>query len=117
MSIRGAGETIKAAVSAWEGITARAHRFGGTEYRLDSREIGHVHGDGLVDIPFPTKVRNEIVAAGQAAPHHVLPESGWVSFYLREPEDVERAIGLLRRSYEIAVSHRTKPRAEGASRR
>ena len=116
MSVRGAGQTIKTNVSAWEGITAHAHRFGGTEYRLGDREIGHVHGDGLVDIPFPTKVRNEIVAAGQAAPHHVLPESGWVSFYIREPGDVERAISLLRRSYEIALSHRTGPRADDASR-
>lgn len=115
MSVRGAGQTIKTTVSAWEGITAHAHRFGGTEYRLGSREIGHVHGDGLVDIPFPTKVRNEIVAAGEAASHHVLPDSGWVSFYIREPEDVERAIALLRRSYEVAVSHRTRPRAEDAS--
>ena len=115
MSVRGAGQTIETAVSAWEGITAHAHRFGGTEYRLGDREIGHVHGDGLVDIPFPTKLRNEIVSAGQAVPHHVLPESGWVSFYIREPQDVERAIGLLRRSYEIAVSHRTRRRAEEAS--
>lgn len=106
MSIRGAGNTIKTTVSAWEGITAHAHRFGGTEFRLGKREIGHVHGDGLVDIPFPAKVRNEIVEAGQAQPHHVLPGSGWVSFYIREPVDVERAIALLRRSYEIAVGQR-----------
>lgn len=116
MSVRGSGQTIKISVSAWEGITAHAHRFGGTEYRLGSREIGHVHGDGLVDIPFPSKVRNEIVSAGQAAPHHVLPESGWVSVYIREPQDVEGAVGLLRRSYEIAVSHRMRSRAEDPSR-
>jgi len=115
MSVRGAGETIKTTVSAWDGITAHAHRFGGTEYRLGDREIGHVHGDGLVDIPFPTKVRNEIVSAGQAQPHHVPPDSGWVSFYIRESEDIERAIALLRRSYEIAVSYRTRPRAQEAS--
>ena len=114
MSVRGAGEAIKDSVSTWEGVTSHAHRFGGTEYRLEQREIGHVHGDGLVDIPFPTKVRNEIVSAGQAQPHHVLPESGWVSVYLRKPEEVERAIGLLRRSYEIAVAQKT--RTQGASR-
>jgi luciferase-like monooxygenase len=115
MSVRGAGETIKNTVSAWGGITAHAHRFGGTEFRLKSREIGHVHGDGLVDIPFPTKVRNEIVSAGEAQPHHVLPESGWVSFYIREPQDVERAIGLLRRSYEIAVAQKARTRVKDAS--
>jgi hypothetical protein len=64
MSVHGAGQSIKARVSAWEGITTRPHRFGGTEYRLGGREIGHVHGDSLVDIPFPTRVRNELVATG-----------------------------------------------------
>jgi hypothetical protein len=106
MSVRGAGQHIKDTVSAWEGVTAHPHRFGGTEFRLGDREIGHVHGDGLVDIPFPTRVRNELVGAGQAVPHHVLPESGWISFYIRQPEDTERAIALLRRSYDLAVDQR-----------
>lgn len=115
MSVRGAGQTIKDEVSGWNGVTAHAHRFGGTEYRLGDREIGHVHGDGLADIPFPTKVRNELVAAGAAQPHHVLPDSGWVSFYIREHGDVERAIELLRRSYEIAVSQKAKARARASA--
>ena len=110
MPVRGAGQRISATVSAWEGISAQPHRFGGTQYCLGNREIGHVHGDGLVDIPFPTRVRNELVAAGQAVPHHVLPESGWVSFYIREPDDTESAIALLRRSYDIAVEQRARPR-------
>ena len=114
MSVRGAGRQIRTAVSAWEGIAAHPHRFGGTEYRLGDREIGHVHGDGLVDIPFPTKVRHELVATGQAVPHHVLPESGWVSFYLRDPVDVEKAIALLRRSYEIALDQRANAMARRA---
>ncbi len=76
--------------------------FGGTEYRLGRREIGHVHGNYLVDIPFPTKIRNELVEAGRAEPHHILPETGWVSFFLREPDDVDRAIDLLHYSYELA---------------
>ena len=114
MSVHGAGQSIKATVSTWEGITTHPHRFGGTEYRLGNREIGHVHGDGLVDIPFPTRVRNELVAAGQAVPHHVLPESGWVSFYISEPEDIEKAIALLRRSYDLAVDQRVEARARKA---
>ncbi|MCL4297543.1 MAG: DUF5519 family protein [Anaerolineae bacterium] len=106
--MHGAREQIKQAVLAWEGVTAHLHRFGGTEYRLGRREIGHVHGDYLVDIPFPKKVRDEIVAAGRAEPHHILPDSGWISFYLREPADIERAIGLLRQSFELAVKQRQK---------
>lgn len=106
MSVRGAQEQITKAVLSWDGVTAHPHRFGGTEYRLGRREIGHIHGDRLVDIPFPTKMRNEIVAAGRAQPHHVLPDSGWISFYLREPADVERAIALLRQSFELAIKQR-----------
>ena len=62
----------------------------------------------LVDIPFPKKVRDKIVAAGRAQPHHILPETGWVSFYLREDVDVEEAIELLRESFEIAMRQKSK---------
>jgi hypothetical protein len=106
MAIRSAGEQIKQAVLAWEQVEAHPHRFGGTEYRIGKRELGHVHGDVLVDIPFPKRIRDELVAAGEAEPHHVLPESGWVSFYIREEEDMDRAIGLLRRSYELALKQK-----------
>jgi predicted DNA-binding protein (MmcQ/YjbR family) len=67
-----------------------------------------VHGDSLVDIPFPLPVRNELVESGAAEPHHVLPKSGWVSIFLRNPSDVARAIQLLRRSYEIALASQTR---------
>jgi len=102
----GASKQIRAAVVAWEGVESYPHRFGGIEYRLHKREIGHVHGDRLVDLPFPKQIRDELVAAGLAEPHHIHPQSGWVSFYIRQPADIERAIGLLRRSYELAVAQR-----------
>jgi len=102
MAVSGAKERIAAAVQPWPGITSQAHRFGGTEYTLGRREIGHVHGDSLVDIPFTKKVRDQLVSAGQAEPHHILPESGWVSIYLRQVADVDRAIDLLRLSFQMA---------------
>ena len=107
MPSHSASEQIKRAVLAWPGVTARPHRYGGTEYRLARREIGHVHADALVDVPFPIGVRNEIVAAGLAEPHHVLPDTGWVSFYIREPADVDRAVALLRRSFDLAISRKS----------
>ncbi len=103
MSVPGAAEKIATAMGGLGGVMARPHRFGGTEYRLGRREIGHVHSDHLVDIPFTKKIREELVTAGRAERHHILPESGWVSVYLRQTSDVERAIDLLRFSFEIAV--------------
>lgn len=88
---------------SWPGVTASPHRFGGIEFRLGKRELGHVHGNELVDIPFPKKIRDELVAADRVEPHHILPGSGWVSFYLKGPSDVDLAIGLLRRSFDLAM--------------
>lgn len=106
MPVRGASKQIVDTLLTWEGIEAHPHRFGGTEFRIGKREIGHLHGDLLVDIPFPKKIRDEIVAAGEAQQHHILPETGWISFYLKEEGDVQKAVDLFRRSYEIAVKQK-----------
>lgn len=106
MAVPGASQKIQQAVLSWPHVEAHSHRFGGTEYRIGRRELGHIHGDHLVDIPFPTKVRDEVVAASKAQPHHILPDSGWISLYLREPADVDRAIELFRLSLEIAAKQK-----------
>jgi len=108
MPLSGAAAQIQAEALSWPGVDAHPHRFGGTEYRLGTREIGHIHGESLVDIPFPKKVRDEVVASGRAQPHHLLPDTGWVSFYLREPGDIPRAIELLRQSYEVALKQKSR---------
>ena len=108
MSVKGAQVSITKVVTGWAGVTSKPHRFGGVEYVIGRREIGHIHGDQLVDIPFPKKVRDEIVAAGRAQPHHILPETGWVSFYLSDENDIEKVITLLHESYEIAQKQRSK---------
>jgi hypothetical protein len=111
MAVQGAQEQITIAATSWEGVEAHPHRFGGTEYRLGRREISHIHSDHLVDIPFPTRIRDQVVDEGRAQPHHILPDSGWVSFYLNEPADIEAAIVLLRQSFEIAVEQKKRRRA------
>jgi len=108
LSVSGASKKIHEAMMKCKDVSAGEHRFGGTEYKLGKREIGHVHGDHLVDIPFPIKIRNEIVETGLAQRHHILPESGWVSVYLNKEEDVDRAINLLKKSYKITVQQKEK---------
>ena len=74
---------------------------------LGKRELGHIHGDRLVDIPFPKPVRDELVSTGQAEPHHILPDSGWISFFLKSEGDIDHAIKLMRTSFDLAQD-RTK---------
>jgi hypothetical protein len=106
MAVSGAAQRIQTELLSWPHVEAHPHRFGGTEYRIGKRELGHIHGDRLVDIPFPTKIRDEVVAAGQAEPHHLLPDTGWVSLYLREAADVDRALVLFRRSFDLAIKQK-----------
>ena len=87
-------------VSGWPGVQAGPHRFGGIEFRVLGHEIGHLHGDRLADLPFPVHVRRELVESGRALPHHVLPDSGWVSYRIHGPGDVAGAIELFRLNYE-----------------
>ncbi len=93
-------EKIRDEVLGWKGTEARSHRFGGVEFRVNGHEIGHLHGDRQADLPFPRRVREELVAEGKAQLHHVLPQTGWVTYRIRGEEDVEDALELFRRNYE-----------------
>ena len=93
-------DAIVRAVSSWPGVTSGRCPFGGTELRYGRRELGHVHGNRLADLPFPLLIRNELVAAGRAEPHHVHPESGWVSYFIHDASDIERVIELFRMNYD-----------------
>ena len=96
-------ETIQGELLSWDGVTAAPHRFGGVEFLLGRRELGHLHGDRLADLPFPRRIRDELVESGRARPHHVLPDSGWVSVRIAGPDDVANVLELFRLSYDRAV--------------
>jgi hypothetical protein len=94
-------EKIKKEILSWPNVSVEQHRFGGVEFRLNKREMGHIHGDRLADLPFPMKIRNDLVSSGRASPHHVMPQSGWVSYWIdKGEEDVAAIIGLFRLRYE-----------------
>jgi hypothetical protein len=50
--------------------------------------MDHIHGNRLADLPFQMKIRNELVNSGCTSPHHVLPHSGWVSYWIDKGEDI-----------------------------
>ena len=108
-------EMIRGEVLRWPGVTEAPHRFGGVEFRLGKRELGHLHGDYLADLPFPVRIREELVRDGKAMPHHILPQSGWVSYPIRDAAAVPGAIDLFRLAYERArgVNHRGTEDTEG----
>lgn len=107
-------DRIRDEVGGWEGVEAGSHRFGGIEFRVAGHEIGHLHGDRLADLPFPVRTRRELVESGRAEPHHVLPDTGWVSFRIGSAEDVADAVALFRLNYDRITA--AAARAEGPER-
>ena len=94
-------ETVTRVVSSWEGVSVHEHRFGGVEFRVGRRELGHLHAT-FADLPFPRHVRDELIAAERANPHHVLPNSGWVTVPMRTTAEVADVIELFRQNHQRA---------------
>lgn len=95
-------------VMSWPGVTSGDTGRGGLQFKYGRVELGHLHGSSFADLPFPMKVRDELIAAGRASVHNPLPDSGWVRRHMGSSEDIPAVIELFRMNYE-----RAKARAEG----
>ncbi|HKP04472.1 MAG TPA: luciferase family protein [Chthoniobacterales bacterium] len=83
-------------VRSWPGMGVGVHRLGGIGFFFRGRECSHIHGNGLLDCFVGREKRDQLVANGQALPHHVFPNSGWISFWVENETDIEAALGLIR---------------------
>jgi hypothetical protein len=96
-------EKISKEILSWPGVTTDLDRLGGTEFRLGKRELGHIHGDKLADLPFPMQIRDQLIESGRASPHHVLPKSGWVSKWIKGEENITEVVKLFRMQYKRLI--------------
>ena len=88
-------QEIESRALALPGVRLRVHRLGGTAFARGPRELGHLHGNGLLDLFVGHAERAALVAAARAQPHHVFAQSGWISFWVRSDADVASALALL----------------------
>jgi hypothetical protein len=103
-------KTIEREVKSWPGVTTGDTGRGGLQFSYGRVELGHLHGSSFADLPFPKKMRDELIAQGRASVHPPLPQSGWVRRRMDSPEDTEAVIALFRMNYD-----RAKERAERSS--
>jgi hypothetical protein len=96
---------IEQEVASWDGVTVHPHRFGGVEFRLGKRELGHLH-ESWADLPFTSRIREMLLETGRAGPHKA-GVRGWVSV------DLDGAIDLFKLSYERAQVARAVREARG----
>lgn len=100
-------EKLTETALSWPGVTMGPHRFGGTAFNLGGKEIAHLHGDHHLDIRFSKSTRDELIATGRAKPHHIFPESDWVTVEIHTEPELANAIALLRMKYEYLASQKS----------
>lgn len=88
-------QEIETRALALPGVRLRIHRLGGIAFARGCRELGHLHGNGLLDLFVGRERRDLLFAEGRAEPHHVFAQSGWISFWVRTPADLPAALELL----------------------
>jgi hypothetical protein len=59
----------------------------------------HIHGHGHCDIQLAKDHQKRVLAEGKARPHRWAPEAGYVTLIVREEEDLEPAMDLIRMSH------------------
>src|SRR5215212_7957809 len=90
-------------LETWPEVTFAEGRFHSTRFLVGRRELGHVHGSGILDMPLPKPLKAELIERGKAIPHrYTPPNSGRVTIELDDEPAVERALVLLRERYEHA---------------
>lgn len=96
---------IERAVASWPGVTTALHSRGvGVQFHYGRVELGHLHGSSCADLPFPRKIRDELIMAGRAAVHDPLPDSGWARRRMVDRQDALAVIELFRMNYDRATA-------------
>jgi hypothetical protein len=94
-----ATQLLTETVRSWSGVSLAPHRYRAVAFRWKQKEIGHLHTSGILDVPFPERIRDLLVDAGDASTHRYVPDSGWVTARVATTDDVDHAAYLLRLSY------------------
>jgi hypothetical protein len=99
-------DDIENTVLSWNRTSMHLHKFGGTQFNFNNKEIGHIHGNGLLDVPFSKSIKEQVIieSNGRVKEHHIFKKSGWISLHIQNELDKKLAIQILMRSYEDKAS-------------
>jgi hypothetical protein len=100
-----ASERITREVTSWPGVRAGHGERGEFGFRVDGKEIGHLHGDRAAHFGFPRDVGARLREEGRVGPHPVNPHSTKMAARRIESDaDVDDVIALMRLNYERVTS-------------
>jgi hypothetical protein len=97
-------DEIETEVLSWQHTYVSVHKYGGIQFNIFSREVGHLHGNGLLDILLNREQKSLLMTQYPIEDHHVFKNSGWISFRIRTSQDKQIAIELLRHACHLIAS-------------
>jgi hypothetical protein len=96
-----ASQQITDEVTSWPGIEAAPGRRGEFAFRIERREIGHLHGDRAAHFSFPKETWAELKQQGRITDHPVFPgRVGPAARRIETDADVRDVIALMRLNYD-----------------
>ena len=94
-------DDIEDEVTAWHGVSSKMHKYGGLQFDVHDKEIGHIHGNGVVDILLSRANKDQLLSEGKVTDHHTFKNSGWITYILNGQESKEYALRLFKISYDL----------------
>jgi hypothetical protein len=82
----------------WPGVTSAPGRFGAVAFRYEKRESGYIHRDRIADLPVTPEMREDLLKGGRSRPVRA-GAKGYISYPIRDQEDVSAVIEILGRNY------------------
>lgn len=102
-------ERIAGEVTGWPGVTAGPGERGEFSFRVEGRELGHLHGDRVAHFSFPKEVGAQLHEQGRIDDHPVFPgKPGFGARRIDTEDDVRDVVALMRLNYDRIATRRAR---------
>ncbi|GGH17968.1 luciferase domain-containing protein [Mucilaginibacter phyllosphaerae] len=98
-------DALEKKVLSWPNTTSTIHKYGGLQLNYGKKELGHIHGNGLLDMLLNRKLKAYVMGNdSKIKDHHSFKDSGWISFYIKDECDKQVALNLFNLAYQWHVN-------------
>jgi hypothetical protein len=102
---RSPSERITDEVTSWPGVEAGYGKRGEWGFRVNTHEVGHLHGDHAAHFSFGKEVGTALREQGRVVDHPVFPgKNAMAARRIDTDQDVDDVIELMRLNYDRIVA-------------
>ena len=100
-------QELRQRILALPGVTEKQHAgIHEDAFFLNGKMFMHIHGKGHCDICLPKDAQQRALAEGRAQPHRWAPEQGYVTAMVRDAQNLDSTMELIRISHRYFAGER-----------